>query len=113
MIPFKVICEFCEKNCYHLDVPDQSQYILLVTLVQIKRINCSAIDGSEAQIEKDRRYHHQPYGRCQKKETDLFGTLSQTMGMWVQVLSPKLFCENIHSVIFTTNIQKCPKTCDT
>ena len=50
-----------------------------------------------------------------KKKLNLFGTLSQTMGMWVQVQvqSPKLFCENIHSVIFTTNIQKCPKTCDT
>ena len=43
------------------------------------------------------------------KKTDLFGTLSQTMGRWVQ--SPKLFSENNHSVIFTANIQKCPKTC--
>ena len=49
------------------------------------------------------------------KKTDLFGTLSQTMGRWVQVQvqSPKLFSENIHSVIFTANIQKCPKTCNT
>ena len=53
-------------------------------------------------------------GRCQKK-TDLFGILSQTMGRWVQVQvqSRKLFSENIHSVIFTANIQKCPKTCNT
>ena len=53
-------------------------------------------------------------GSCQKK-TDLFGTLSQTMGKWVQrwVQSPKLFSENNHSVIFTANIQKCPKTCNT
>ena len=48
-----------------------------------------------------------------KKKPNLFGTLSQTMGRWVQVQvqSPKLFSENIHSVIFTANIQKCPKTC--
>ena len=46
-----------------------------------------------------------------KKNKDLFGTLSQTMGRWVQ--SPKLFSENNHSVIFTANIQKCPKTCNT
>ena len=52
-------------------------------------------------------------GRCQKK-TNLFGTLSQTMGRWVKrwVQSPKLFSENIHSVTFTANIQKCPKTCN-
>ena len=50
-----------------------------------------------------------------KKKTNLFGTLSQTMGRWVQrwVQSPKLFSENNHSVIFTANIQKCPKTCNT
>ena len=50
-----------------------------------------------------------------KKKPNLFGTLSQTMGRWVQVQvkSPKLFSENIHSVIFTANIQKCPKTCNT
>ena len=50
-----------------------------------------------------------------KKKTDLFGTLSQSMGRWVQrwVQSPKLFSENNHSVIFTANIQKCPKTCTT
>ena len=49
------------------------------------------------------------------KKTNLFGTLSQTMGRWVQVQvkSPKLFSENIHSVIFTANIQKCPKPCNT
>ena len=49
------------------------------------------------------------------KKTDLFGTLSQTMGIWVQrwVQSPKLFSENNHSVNFTANIQKCPKTCNT
>ena len=29
------------------------------------------------------------------------------------VQSPKLFSENNHSVIFTANIQKCPKTCNT
>ena len=40
---------------------------------------------------------------------------SQTMGRWVQrwVQSPKLFSENNHSIIFTANIQKCPKTCNT
>ena len=50
-----------------------------------------------------------------KKKPNLFGTLSQTMGRWVLrwVQSPKLFSENIHSVIFTANIQKCPKTCNT
>ena len=50
-----------------------------------------------------------------KKNKDLFGTLSQTMGRWVQrwFQSPKLFSENNHSVIFTTNILKCPKTCNT
>ena len=45
------------------------------------------------------------------KKPDLFGTLTQTMGRWVH--SPKLFSENNHSVIFTANIQKCPKTCNT
>ena len=50
-----------------------------------------------------------------KKNKDFFGTLSQTMGRWVQrwFQSPKLFSENNHSVIFTANIQKCPKTCNT
>ena len=31
--------------------------------------------------------------------------------MWVK--SPKLFSENIHLVICTANIQKCPDTCNT
>ena len=55
-----------------------------------------------------------PLGKVSKKP-NLFGTLSQLMGRWVQVQvkSPKLFSENIHSVIFTANIQKCPKTCNT
>ena len=39
-----------------------------------------------------------------KKKPNLFGTLSQTMGRWVQVQSPKLLSENIHSVIFTANM---------
>ena len=59
--------------------------------------------------------HHRFIIREGVKKTDLFGTLSQTMGRWVQrwVQSPKLFSENNHSVIFTANIQKCPKTCNT
>ena len=63
-------------------------------------------------VQQNKRHVARPHlhdkERC-KKKTVFLGLCPK---LWVGG-GPKLFSENNHSVIFTANIQKCPKTCNT
>ena len=48
-----------------------------------------------------------------KKKPNLFGTKLWVVGSKGGSKVPNFFSENNHSFIFTANIQKCPKTCNT
>ena len=100
-----------EKHYYRIDVIEK---VLAKKAMEEEERYIFAIYAISLNVQRSHLDRKSNLGKVSKKP-NLFGTLSQTMGRWVQrwVQSPKLFSENNHSVIFTANIQKCPKTCNT